>query len=691
MESRKDLLIEIGTEELPPTALLRLSEAFRDAIEKQVRDNALTLTAIEPFATPRRLALLVRGLSERQPDQEVVRRGPALQAAFGADGKPSQAAIGFARSCGVQVEELEQQATDQGAWLVFRRAQPGRRTADLLLSMVEQALGALPIPKRMRWGAGDEQFVRPVHWACLVFGDEVVRGRVLGIETGRETRGHRFHAPAALTVQRATDYARLLRTSGWVEPDFAIRREKIRGEVETLAATVSCRARIDESLLDEVVALCEWPVALLGSFSEEFLAVPPEALIETMQSNQKYFPLFDRQGRLYPGFIAVSNIDSLQPDQVRRGNERVIRPRFADAAFFWKQDLRQPLDAFLPRLDSVVFQERLGTLGEKSRRVAQGAGAMARELGLDVGLAERSALLAKCDLMTHMIFEFPGLQGVMGRHYAERSGEDVCVAAAMEEQYLPRFSGDRLPETDCGRVLALADKLDTLVGIFAIGQKPSGVKDPYALRRAALGVLRILIETPVSLDLRTLLATAAAQLACKVDATRAADEVLEYSLERLKGYYQDRGIPADSVEAVLATGGTMPSDIDRRVQAVEAFRSLPEAAALAAANKRIRNILRKSGQDLGALTVSPELLVDPAERRLSARVAEANQAVAPMQARQDYTGVLKALSGLRADVDAFFDAVMVMADDDELRRNRLVLLGSVEALFLSVADISVLQ
>lgn len=691
MENRKDLLIEIGTEELPPTALLRLSEAFRDAFEKRVADTGLTLIAIEPFATPRRLALLVRGLSERQPDQEIVRRGPALQAAFGADGEPSQAALGFARSCGVQVGELDRQATEHGAWLVFRRAQAGRRTADLLPAMVEQALGALPIPKRMRWGSGEEQFVRPVHWVCLIFGEEVVQGRVLGIETGRETHGHRFHAPAAVAIQRATDYAGLLRTIGWVEPDFAIRRAKIRGEVEALAATVSCRARIDESLLDEVAALCEWPVAVLGSFSEEFLAVPPEALIETMQSNQKYFPLFDRQGGLYPGFIAVSNIESLEPEQVRRGNERVIRPRFADAAFFWKQDLRQPLEAFLPRLDTVVFQERLGTLGEKSRRVALGAGAIARELGVDVGLAERSALLAKCDLMTHMIFEFPSLQGVMGRYYAERSGEDPCVAAAMEEQYLPKFSGDRLPETDCGRVLALADKLDTLVGIFAIGQRPSGVKDPYALRRGALGVLRILIETPVPLDLKPLLVTAAAQLSSKVDAARAADEVLEYSLERLKGYYQDRGIPADSVEAVLATGGTMPSDIDRRVQAVEAFRRLPEAAALAAANKRIRNILRKSGTDLGAQTVVPGLLVEPAERRLSARVAEATLVVSPMRARQDYSGVLKALAGLRADVDVFFDAVMVMADDEALRRNRLLLLGALHALFLSVADISVLQ
>lgn len=692
MDERKDLLIEIGTEELPPTALLRLSDAFRDAIGKQLRDNGLSVETIEPFATPRRLALLIRGLAERQADQEVVRRGPALETAFGADDKPSQAALGFARSCGVAVGDLEEQVTDQGAWLVFRRVQPGLGTAELVPAMVEQALAALPIPKRMRWGAGEEQFVRPVHWVCGVFGEEVVKGRVLGIDIGRATRGHRFHAPAALDLQHARDYADLLRTEGWVEPDFGIRREKIRGQVEELAGSLNCRARIEARLLDEVAALCEWPVAVLGSFSEEFLAVPPEVLIETMQSNQKYFPIIDGQDRLYPGFIAVSNIESLEPDQVRRGNERVIRPRFADAAFFWKQDLRQPLDAFLPRLDNVVFQERLGSLGEKSRRVAQGAGAIARQLGLDVALAERSALLAKCDLMTHMIFEFPGLQGIMGRYYADRSGEDPCVSSAMEEQYLPRFAGDRLPQSDCGRVLALADKLDTLVGIFSIGQKPTGVKDPYGLRRAALGVLRILIETPLPLDLRRLLAMAAAQLGGRVDASKAAGEVLEYSLERLKGYYHDKGIPADSVEAVLATGSTVPSDIDRRIAAVEAFRRLPEAGALAAANKRIRNILRKSGQeDLAAQTVSAGLLVDPAELGLSARITAAATAVAPMQVQQDYAGVLKVLAGLRPDVDAFFGAVMVMADEEDLRRNRLVLLASLEALFLTVADISVLQ
>jgi glycyl-tRNA synthetase beta chain len=691
VDNCKDLLIEIGTEELPPTALLRLSAAFRDGLARQLRDAGLDFSGIAPFASPRRLALLVRGLMVRQPDQEVVRRGPALASAFGADGNPSQAALGFARSCGVEVSDLERQTTDQGAWLVFRRAQPGRAATELLPGMVEHALGGLPIPKRMRWGSGEEQFVRPVHWVCLVFGAEVVPGKVLGLTIGRETRGHRFHAPGALTIPRADAYADLLRTQGRVEPDFTARRELIRGQVEALAETVACRARVEDDLLDEVTALCEWPRAILGSFSRDFLEVPPEALIETMQSNQKYFPLFDGEGRLYPGFITVANIESRDPDQVRQGNERVIRPRFSDAAFFWKQDLRHPLDAQLPRLETVVFQDRLGTLGEKSRRVAQGACAIARDLGQDIALAERSALLAKCDLMTHMIFEFPALQGTMGRYYAERSGEDPCVAAAMEEQYLPRFAGDRLPQSDCGRALALADRLDTLVGIFAIGQRPTGVKDPYALRRTALGILRILIETPLALDLKPLLANAAEQLAGKVDAAKAADEVLEYSLERLKGYYQEQSIPGDSVDAVLATGVTSPADLDRRIHAVQAFRRLPEAAALAAANKRIRNILKKSGFDPVGQAVNPALLAEPAEQSLSARITEAAKAVAPLQAAQDYTGVLMALAQLRPEVDAFFDAVMVMAEDEALRRNRLVLLGSLEALFLSVADISVLQ
>ncbi len=691
MEQRNDLLIEIGTEELPPTALLRLSEAFRDGVESRLREQALDFEDIQPFATPRRLAVLVRALAERQPDQETLRRGPALPAAFGPEGSPTQAALGFARSCGVPVSDLEQQVTDQGTWLVFRRTQPGRSTAELLPALVEQALAALPIPKRMRWGAGEEQFVRPVHWVCLVFGDQVVPGRVLGIEAGRCTYGHRFHAPGALTVVDPSGYANLLCTEGKVEPDFAVRRERIRREVESLAGKAGCVARIDAGLLDEVSALCEWPVALLGYFSEEFLEVPAEALIETMQSNQKYFPLFDRAGRLFPGFIAVSNIESLDPDEVRKGNERVIRPRFSDAAFFWRQDLKHPLADLMPRLDSVVFQERLGSLGEKAARVAAGARAIARLLGLDEDLAERSARLAKCDLLTHMIFEFPGLQGTMGRYYAERSGEAPCVASAMEEQYLPRYAGDRLPGTGCGQVLALAEKLDTLVGIFAIGQRPTGVKDPYALRRAALGMLRILIETPLALDLRTLLDTAAAQLSSKLDASKAADEVLQYSLERLKGYYQDRDIPGDSVDAVLATGVTAPADIDRRIQAVEVFRRLPEAAALAAANKRIRNILRKSGESLAGEAVDPALLVDLAELQLHTRIDAAAYAVAPLQAAQDYTAVLKELAGLRADVDAFFEAVMVMAEDAALRRNRLVLLSSLEALFLSVADISVLQ
>lgn len=687
MAEQLDLLVEIGTEELPPKALRALSEAFASGLGEQLRDKGIAFGAIEPYATPRRLALLVQGLATRQPDQVTVRRGPALRAAFGADGAPTQAALGFAGSCGVAVEALDREESDKGSWLAFRQTTEGGVTSDLLAPMVEAALARLPIPKRMRWGAGEAEFVRPIQWVCLVFGREGVPGSVLGVRADRFTRGHRFHAPGPFVVEEAAAWPALLRAEGRVEPSFDARKAMIRQQVEALAARCGGRVIMDEDLLEEVTALCEWPSALEGSFEERFLAVPPEVLIETMQANQKYFPVLGADGALLPRFITVSNIESRDPAQVRAGNERVIRPRFADAAFFWGQDRRQPLEAYRGRLETVVFQEQLGTLADKSARVAQISRHLAGVLGLDEDLAARSALLAKCDLVTHMIFEFPSLQGVMGRYYAEASGEHACVCAALEEQYLPRFAGDRLPASDCGRVLAVAEKLDTLVGIFAIGQRPTGVKDPYALRRAAIGLLRILIETPLHLDLRELLDFAAAELRAKVDAQAAAGEVLDYVLERLKGYYQEQSVGPDAVEAVLATGVTVPSDIHRRVLAVEQFRNLPEAAALTAANKRIRNILRKT-DETPQTPPDPAVLTEEVERRLALGVAAMADAVAPSLDTWDYEGVLRQLAGLRGDVDAFFDGVMVMADDPTLRRNRLALLRSVEDLFLRVADIS---
>ncbi|MBK1701253.1 glycine--tRNA ligase subunit beta [Thiococcus pfennigii] len=692
MHASQDLLVEIGTEELPPTSLARLSGAFTEGLAQGLAAQGLAHGAIESFAAPRRLACLVRDLAERQPDRELVRRGPALAAAFDATGQPTKAALGFARSCGLEVAELGREETGNGTFLVARRTEAGQATTDLIAPLIEQALAALPIPKRMRWADYDVEFVRPVHWVCLVFGSQPVAARVLGIEADNQTRGHRFHHPAALTIAQAGDYAERLRAQGFVEPSFARRRARIAEQVAALAADIDGRAVVSEDLLDEVTALCEWPCALLGRFDEAFLEIPDEVLIETMQKNQKYFPLVDAQGALLPRFIAVANIESRDPERVRAGNERVIRPRFADAAFFWHQDLKRPLADFAEGLERAVFQDRLGTMADKSRRVARLAQRIAEGLGVDAERVARVAALAKCDLMTQMIFEFPSLQGTMGRYYALRAGEDPEVAAAIEEQYRPRHAGDALPASDCGRVLALAERIETLVGIFAIGQRPSGVKDPYALRRAAIGVLRLMIETPLALDLRALLAQAAAGLPEGLDPGSAAVDVYDYILERLPGYYQEQGVGLDSVEAVTALKPGSLADIDQRIRAVEAFRALPEATALAAANKRIRNILRKSAAaDLPSGPPRPELFREPAEAALGQRVAALLGRIAPLQAGQDYRGILQTLAELRDDVDAYFEQVMVMADEAELRANRLRQLQQIEGLFLDVADISRLQ
>ncbi len=692
MDTFTDLLIEIGTEELPPKALPTLSQAFAEGLRSQLVAQGIAFDEIERFAAPRRLALLVRGILTRQPDQETVRRGPAVQAAFTAEGLPTPAALGFARSCGVEMDALGREETDKGAWLSFRSLKPGQDTASLLPAMTEAALAGLPIPKRMRWGSRDEEFVRPVQWVCLMMGSTPVSGTVLGVEAGAATRGHRFHHPDPITLGSASDYAETLRTTGSVEASFERRRDLIRAQVRALADEQGLTPRIDPDLLDEVTALVEWPQALLCHFDDRFLEIPPEVLIETMQSNQKYFPLEDRQGRLQAAFIAIANLVSREPERVRAGNERVIRPRFADAAFFWSQDLKQPLDAFAARLETVVFQDKLGTLADKSRRVARLGRQLAPALGADPGLIERAARLAKCDLVTAMVYEFPGLQGIMGRYYAARANETPDVSAAMDEQYLPRFAGDALPAGACGKALAIADRLDTLVGIFGIGLRPTGTRDPYALRRASIAVLRILIETPLDLDLRELLETAGAGHATGVLSDDTVDAVLAYMLERLRGYYGERGIAGDTVEAVLHSGVTNPWDLDRRIAAVVAFRALPAAESLAAANKRIRNILSKNDMD-GAADgqINPDLLTDPAEIRLAARIDELGGQIAPLVAQRDYIGILETLAGLREAVDAFFTEVMVMADDPAVRENRIRLLQSLAALFLLVADLSRLQ
>lgn len=690
MLDKQDLLVEIGTEELPPKALDRLSAAFQNGLETQLEQNGLSYDSIRRFATPRRLALVVSNLDSAQTDQVVERKGPAVKAAFDEAGNPTKAAEGFARSCGVAAADLGQVDTPKGAWLIFRQQQTGKRIEELAPAMVEQSLARLPIPKRMRWGDGNEEFVRPVHWIVLLFGDRILDSEIMGLKAGRCSRGHRFHHPGNIEISTPGAYSQLLLEKGRVMADMGERRAKIREQVEAAADGAGAKAIIDDALLDEVTALNEWPVAILGAFDERFLEVPAGALVKTMQEHQKYFPVVDSDGNLLPHFITISNIESSDPAQVRAGNERVIRPRFSDAAFFWEQDLKRPLEKQTSRLKNVVFQEKLGSLFDKSQRISRLAQTIAGQLDFDASLAARAAALCKCDLLSNMVGEFPALQGVMGRYYAQHGGEVPDVAAAMEEQYLPRHAGDDLPHTYCGRAIAVADRLDTLVGIFAIGRKPSGEKDPFGLRRAALGVLRILIETPLPLDLEALIKAAADGLSGKVATGDAIPEVFDYMMERLRAYYADRGISADIMDAVLSRRPTVPADFDRRVRAVAAFRELPEAASLAAANKRIRNILRKTEE---AFPDQPDitLLCETSEKALAAQVNELTPEVEPLFNRGQYTEALQKLAGLREIVDQFFDDVMVMCEDDALRKNRLALLSSLSALFLRAADLSRLQ
>jgi len=690
MSGARDLLIEIGTEELPPKALKRLSEAFERGVADGLSRAGLGHGSIEAYASPRRLALLVPALAERQPDRTQQRRGPALQAAFGEDGCPTKAAEGFARSCAVAVEDLEKLETDKGAWLVFNSHEAGRATGELVPGIVEQALEALPIPKRMRWGALEVQFVRPVHWLVLLYGEEVIQTELLGVNSGRESRGHRFHHPGPLYIGEPAAYAPLLETEGHVLADFAARREAVRAQVLEAAAQLQGGAVIDEDLLDEVAAMVEWPVPVVGHFDARFLDVPAEALVSTMKTNQKYFHVLDADGALMPCFIAISNIDSREPAKVREGNERVIAPRLADAEFFWNQDRKHSLQSRLDSLKQVVFQKKLGTLFDKAERVARLAKWTAGTTGAEALAAERAGLLSKCDLMTDMVGEFPELQGIMGRYYARHDGEPEAVALALDELYRPRFAGDALPGTPVGQAVAIADRLDTLVGIFGIGQSPSGDKDPFALRRAALGVLRTLIEQGLELDLAAALHQAQAGYPDGTLAGDVVEQVFEFMMDRLRAYFLERGHAHDTFEAVLAQRPTRPADFAARIAAVDTFRELPEAESLAAANKRISNILRQAGGH-AAGPVDGERLVEPAERALDARVDSLAGEVAPLLAAGEYADGLMRLAALREPVDTFFDQVMVMDEDPDLRANRLALLARMRNLFLEVADLSQLQ
>ncbi len=682
--SALDFLVELGTEELPPKALAKLAEAFCAGIEKGLKDAGLDFVKAQAYAAPRRLAVLVEQLATQQPDRSINLDGPPMQAAFDADGEPTQAALGFARKCGVDLAEIDR----SGPKLKFSRTIEGQPATQLLPGIVEASLNDLPIPKRMRWAARKEEFVRPTQWLVMLFGEQVIDCEILAQRAGRESRGHRFHSPGQVHISKPSSYLEDLR-GAHVIADFAERRELIAKRVEQLAAEQNGTAIVPPALLDEVTALVEWPVPLVCSFEERFLEVPQEALITTMQDNQKYFCLLDANGRLLPRFITVANIESKDPAQIVSGNEKVVRPRLTDAEFFFKQDKKQKLDSFNERLKNVVFQAQLGTVYDKAERVSRLAGLIAERTGGDKQRAARAGLLCKCDLATEMVGEFPEMQGVAGYYYALTDGEPEDVALALNEQYMPRGAGGELPSTLTGAAVAVADKLDTLVGIFGIGMLPTGSKDPYALRRAALGVLRILIEKQLDLNLVEAVNFAIDQFGTQVKSAGLADQVLEFIFDRLRARYEDEGVDVAAYLSVRAVQPGSALDFDQRVQAVQAFRTLPEAASLAAANKRVSNLLSKFDAKLPE-AVEPRWFDNATEFSLYSAIQQAEQAVQPLAAARQYREALERLAHLRGPVDAFFEAVLVNAEDASVRANRYALLARLRGLFLGVADISAL-
>ncbi|MCU9998178.1 glycine--tRNA ligase subunit beta [[Pasteurella] aerogenes] len=686
----QNFLAEIGTEELPPKALKKLATAFAENVEAELNQAGLSFDKVEWFAAPRRLAVKVLGLATSQPSKQVEKRGPAVSAAFDADGKPTKAAEGWAKGCGISVEQAERIATDKGEWLVHRAVIEGQPTKNLLVGMISNALAKLPIPKTMRWGDKTEQFVRPVHTVTLLLGDELIEGEILGVKSGTTIRGHRFLGEREFQISHADQYPALLKEKGSVVADFNERKALILAKAQEKATALGGVADIEEDLLDEVTSLVEYPNVLAAKFEERFLAVPAEALVYTMKGDQKYFPIYDKEGKLLPHFIFVSNINPEDPSKIIEGNEKVVRPRLTDAEFFFKTDLKQRLEDQLPRLETVLFQQQLGTLRDKTARIEQLAGEIAKQIGADETKAKRAGLLSKCDLMTNMVFEFTDTQGVMGMHYARHDGEDEEVAVALNEQYMPRFAGDELPKSLVASSVALADKFDTLTGIFGIGQAPKGSADPFALRRAALGALRIIVEKNLPLDLAEIVKKSTALFGDKLTNANVVEDVVDFMLGRFRAWYQDEGIAVDVIQAVLARRPTRPADFDARVRAVSHFRTLDSAEALAAANKRVGNILAKAEGEISS-EIDRTLLVEPEEKALSEQVIMLQAELAPLFAKGDYQTALVRLADLREVVDNFFDKVMVNAEEPKLRLNRLAILSRLQNLFLQVADISLLQ
>ncbi|MGR5066142.1 glycine--tRNA ligase subunit beta [Photobacterium sp. DNB22_13_2] len=687
--SDMNFLIELGTEELPPTALRTLAEAFATNFESELQTADLAHQGVKWFAAPRRLALKVSALAAGQPDKVVEKRGPAVTAAFDADGNPTKAAQGWARGNGITVDQAERLKTDKGEWLLYKQEVKGKPAQQLLCDLAAAALSKLPIPKPMRWGDKETQFIRPVKTLTMLLGEELIPGTILGVESARVIRGHRFMGEAEFTIDNADQYPALLEERGMVMADYEARKAIILEGAQKAAEEVGGIADLENDLVEEVTSLVEWPVVLTASFEQDFLNVPSEALVYTMKGDQKYFPVYDADGNLLPKFIFVSNIISKDPSQIISGNEKVVRPRLADAEFFFNTDRKRPLIERLSELDGVLFQKQLGSLRDKTDRITALAGYIAQQIGGDVEHAERAGLLSKCDLMTSMVFEFTDTQGVMGMHYARHDGEAEEVAVALNEQYMPRFAGDDLPSSNVSAAVAMADKLDTLVGIFGIGQAPKG-SDPFALRRAALGILRIIVEKGYNLDLIDLIGKARELLADKLTNQNVEAEVIDFMLGRFRAWYQDEGHSVDVIQAVLARRPTQPADFDKRVKAVSHFRSLDAAESLAAANKRVGNILAKFDGELSA-EINRELLVEDAEKALAENVETMLASLTPIFDNGDYQQALSELATLREAVDAFFDNVMVMADDEQLKVNRLTMLNLLRNEFLKVADISLLQ
>ena len=690
MSTTDDFLIEVGTEELPPKALRALMEAFGAELAAAVGDAPLAHGDVHTYASPRRLTVVIEALAHRQADRALQRKGPPTRVAFDKDGNPTAAATAFARKCGVEVSALDTSKTEKGEWLVFEALEKGKTASELMPALIERALAALPIPRRMRWGAGDAEFVRPVHWIVMLHGKRVIETPVMDTMAGNVSRGHRFHSSGPIVIPEAKDYLDTLESKGHVIADFERRRTMIRNSVDAAAAKAGGTVVDGEALYDEVAALVEWPVAVLGRFDEQYLELPREVVISTLTGHQRYFPVADENDALLPRFITIANLESKDPDQVRDGNERVIRPRLADAAFFWDNDRRHTLDSRQGALHDVIYQRGLGSLADKSKRIKKLAAWLASKLGADKGVVERASELAKCDLLSGMVGEFPELQGTMGRYYALSDKEPPAVADAIGEHYRPRFAGDGLPSTDAGRILAVADKLDTMAGVFSIGKKPTGNRDPFGLRRAALGIIRILIEGGMDVELKELIAKAVdRQPKGKIDKDTLVEELASFIGDRLRRYFLDRDaeLATETFDAVMARQPASLVDFELRLQAVQAFLELDEAQSLAAANKRIANILRQA-EVTETSDIDEKLLEPGAERLLYDALVSAEATVRPLLDERDYTRSLQELAALRQPVDTFFDDVMVMADDDAVRTNRLALLAGLRTLFLDVADIS---